>query len=104
MGLATSGLDPVAQLLEEDGDVYQAISDIVRSMDGSDYVFVAVIGGPVYVAKWSDEPYWFVEASIKEGKTGAWDNEIDKLAKDLPSGSKIIDVIGGERFLITEEQ
>jgi len=103
---APYGLDPVARLEEQSGDLYQAADHIGGSL-GDGFELVAVIHGPIYLCKTvndeDSDPYWWVTAEIREGLTGSWDSASDKAANSLPDNVEFVDVLGDKKRYVVEK-
>lgn len=106
MSKATSGLNPVAEIREQGGDIYYVLEQIANDTD-TEFVFVSVVHGPVYLAEFTDDRtdgYWSIEAEFDEGLTGDWSGKTDLLANDLGDDVEVVDVIGdSRRYLVSEK-
>lgn len=99
------GLNPVAMLDENYGDLYGVIDHIAAEMDSDKYLFAAVVYGEVYLCTPSDpeesDAYWELIAEVGPGETGSWDSESDHVVNDLPDGYELVDLIGRSgRYLV----
>lgn len=98
-----TGLDPVASLTEISGDLYQLADYIADALDPDEYVLVSVVHGDIYLCKPNDDdPYWHITGEVGIGKTGLWDSESDKAAKQFPDPVLLIDVFGGDGRYVVE--
>lgn len=101
MAQDASGLDPVARVSENRGDLYAALDQIVDEWECERYVFAYEVGGSTWLCKWNDEdPHWSTTGVFSEGPAGGWDVETDNLDDELPEGYKVVDVIRGSRYLV----
>lgn len=96
-----TGLNPVAKLTELNGDLYQLADYIATGLDPEEYVLASVVHGDVYLCEPADDdPYWHVTAEVGEGETGSWDGASDQAAKQFPDEVSLIDVFGGDRYVV----
>lgn len=98
----TYGLNPVAKFEEQCGDLYQTLDRVAESLD-DEYELVSVVHGDAYLCeRVTDDAYWWKIAEVKPGETGSWDSATDNAANSFPNTDSLIDVFGGNRYLVSQ--
>lgn len=99
------GFDPVAELREINGDMFQTADYIADHLSG-EFAIVTVVNGGLYICEVVDdytEAHWAVIAEVGEGETGSWDMETDRVSEHLPEEHHMVDVLGSHHRYIVEE-